>query len=148
MGRSAACKQGHVSFVGAGPGDPGLLTVRAVQALQAADAILLDDLVSADVVEMARREARRIRVGRRAGRMRSRHHEIGDMMVALAKAGRCVVRLTSGDPMIGGSLDKETAALAAEGIGYDIVPGITATHVMRSTEKPASDLAPRPPSTD
>ncbi|MCV0396581.1 MAG: siroheme synthase CysG [Rhizobiaceae bacterium] len=117
---------GHVSFVGAGPGDAELLTLKAVRALQAADVILFDDLVSDEVLELARREARRILVGKRAGRPSCRQHEINDMMIALAKAGRRVVRLKSGDPMIFGRAGEEIAALEAEGIGYDVVPGISA----------------------
>ena len=119
-------RRGHVSFVGAGPGDGELLTLKAVRALQAADAILFDDLVSDEVLELARREARRILVGKRAGRPGCKQHEINDMMIALAKAGRRVVRLKSGDPMIFGRAGEEIAALEAEGIGYDVVPGITA----------------------
>ena len=117
---------GHVTFVGAGPGDAELLTLKAVCALQAADAILFDDLVSDGVLELARREARRILVGKRAGRPGCKQHEINDMMIALARAGRRVVRLKSGDPMIFGRAGEEIAALEAEGIGYDVVPGITA----------------------
>lgn len=118
--------RGHVTFVGAGPGDAELLTLKAVRALQAADVILFDDLVSDDVLELARREARRILVGKRAGRPSCRQHEINDMMVSLARDGRRVVRLKSGDPMIFGRAGEEIEVLAREGIGYDVVPGITA----------------------
>ncbi|ACI93943.1 siroheme synthase [Afipia carboxidovorans OM5] len=119
-------RQGYVTFVGAGPGDPELLTLKAVRALQAADVILFDDLVSDEVLELARREAKRILVGKRAGRPSCKQHEINEMMIALAKAGRRVVRLKSGDPMIFGRLGEEIAALENEGIGHDVVPGITA----------------------
>jgi uroporphyrin-III C-methyltransferase/precorrin-2 dehydrogenase/sirohydrochlorin ferrochelatase len=119
-------RQGHVTFVGAGPGDAELLTLKAVRALQAADVILFDDLVSDDVLELARREAKRILVGKRAGRPSCKQHEINDMMVSLALAGRRVVRLKSGDPMIFGRAGEEIARLDAAGIGYDVVPGITA----------------------
>lgn len=119
-------RRGHVSFVGAGPGDGELLTLKAVRALQAADVVLFDDLVSDDVLELARREAKRILVGKRAGRPGCKQHEINDMMISLAKAGRRVVRLKSGDPMIFGRAGEEIAALEAEGIGYDVVPGVTA----------------------
>ena len=118
--------RGHVTFVGAGPGDAELLTLKAVRALQAADVILFDDLVSDEVLELARREAKRILVGKRAGRPSCQQHEINDMMVRLAKAGRRVVRLKSGDPTIFGRAGEEFAALAENGIGYDVVPGITA----------------------
>jgi len=119
-------RRGHVTFVGAGPGEGELLTLKAVRALQAADVILFDDLVSNEVLELARREAKRILVGKRAGRPGCKQHEINDMMISLAGAGRRVVRLKSGDPMIFGRAGEEIAALEAEGIGYDVVPGITA----------------------
>jgi uroporphyrin-III C-methyltransferase/precorrin-2 dehydrogenase/sirohydrochlorin ferrochelatase len=119
-------RRGHVTFVGAGPGDAELLTLKAVRALQAADVILFDDLVSDDVQELARREAKRILVGKRAGRSSCKQHEINEMMVKLARAGRRVVRLKSGDPMIFGRAGEEIAVLEAAGIGYDVVPGITA----------------------
>ncbi len=119
-------RQGHVTFVGAGPGDAELLTLKAVRALQAADVILFDDLVSDEVLELARREAKRILVGKRAGRSSCKQHEINETMVKLARAGRRVVRLKSGDPMIFGRAGEEIAVLEAAGIGYDVVPGITA----------------------
>lgn len=122
----ASDQKGHVSFVGAGPGEAELLTLKAVRALQSADVILFDDLVSDEVLELARREARRILVGKRAGRPSCKQHEIDEMMIALAKAGRRVVRLKSGDPMIFGRAGEEIAVLEEEGISYDVVPGITA----------------------
>lgn len=128
-----ASREGHVTFVGAGPGDAELLTLKAMRALQAADVILFDDLVSDAVLELARREARRILVGKRAGRPSCKQYEINDMMVALAKAGRRVVRLKSGDPMIFGRAGEEIEALRAAGIGFDVVPGITAGLAMAST---------------
>lgn len=130
---SAAKPRGHVTFVGAGPGDAELLTLKAVRALQAADVILFDDLVSDEVLELARREAKRILVGKRAGRPSCKQHEINDIMVSLAKAGRRVVRLKSGDPMIFGRAGEEIAELDAQGIGYDVVPGITAGLAMAAS---------------
>ena len=121
-----APKSGHVTFVGAGPGDPEHLTLKAVRALQAADVILFDDLVSDEILELARREAKRILVGKRAGRPSCRQSEINDLMVTLAKAGRRVVRLKSGDPMVFGRAGEEMAALNAHSISHDVVPGITA----------------------
>jgi uroporphyrin-III C-methyltransferase/precorrin-2 dehydrogenase/sirohydrochlorin ferrochelatase len=121
-----AAAEGMVTFVGAGPGDAELLTLKAVRALQAADVILFDDLVSDEVLELARREAKRILVGKRAGRPGCKQDEINEMMVALARAGRRVVRLKSGDPMIFGRAGEEIAALEAAGLPYEIVPGITA----------------------
>lgn len=117
--------KGHVSFVGAGTGDAELLTLKAVRALQAADVVLFDDLVSDEVLELARREARRIPVGGRADRPACQRQEITEAIVKLAKAGGRVVRLTSGIPMIFERAGEEIAALEAEGIGCDIVPGIT-----------------------
>jgi uroporphyrin-III C-methyltransferase/precorrin-2 dehydrogenase/sirohydrochlorin ferrochelatase len=128
-----AGKAGHVTFVGAGPGDAELLTLKAVRALQAADVILFDDLVSDAVLELARREAKRILVGKRAGRPSCQQHEINETMIALAGAGRRVVRLKSGDPMIFGRAGEEIAALEARGIAYDVVPGITAALAMAAT---------------
>ncbi|MFN3764812.1 MAG: siroheme synthase CysG, partial [Aliihoeflea sp.] len=132
IAEGGSSREGHVTFVGAGPGDAELLTLKAMRALQAADVILFDDLVSDDVLELARREARRILVGKRAGRPSCKQHEINDMMVVLAKAGRRVVRLKSGDPMIFGRAGEEIEALRAAGIGFDVVPGITAGLAMAS----------------
>lgn len=115
-----------MTLVGAGPGDAELLTLKAVRALQAADVILFDDLVSADVLELARREAKRMLVGKRGGRSSCRQEDINDMMVKLAKAGKRVVRLKSGDPMIFGQAGEEIAHLDRESIPVDVIPGITA----------------------
>lgn len=103
-----------------------------MRALQAADVILFDDLVSAEVLELARREAKRMLVGKRGGRESCRQEDINDMMIRLAKAGKRVVRLKSGDPMIFGRAGEEIAALAAENIPVDVVPGITAASAMAS----------------
>ncbi len=124
--------QGSVTLVGAGPGDAELLTLKAVRALQAADVILFDDLVSDDVLDLARREAKRILVGKRGGRPSCKQHEINDMMVKLAKSGRRVVRLKSGDPMIFGRAGEEIERLRAEAIPVEIVPGVTAGIAMAS----------------
>lgn len=123
---------GRVTLVGAGPGDAELLTLKAVRALQAADVILFDDLVSAEVLELARREAKRMLVGKRGGRESCKQEDINDMMIRLAKAGKRVVRLKSGDPMIFGRAGEEIAALEAENIPVDVVPGITAASAMAS----------------
>lgn len=125
-GTGREAKSGRVTFVGAGPGDAELLTLKAVRALQAADVILFDDLVSDDVLELARREARRILVGKRAGRPSCKQDEINALMVKLVRAGRHVVRLKSGDPMIFGRAGEEIAELESAGITYNVVPGITA----------------------
>lgn len=123
---------GRVTLVGAGPGDPELLTLKAVRALQAADVILFDDLVSDEVLELARREAKRMLVGKRGGRESCRQEDINDTMVALAKAGRRVVRLKSGDPMMFGRAGEEIDRLRKEGIPVDVIPGITAASAMAS----------------
>jgi len=121
---------GKVTLVGAGPGDAELLTLKAVRALQAADVILFDDLASDEVLELARREAKRMLVGKRGGRKSCKQEDINDMMVKLAKSGKNVVRLKSGDPMVFGRAGEEIKRLGAEGIPVTIVPGITAASAM------------------
>ncbi|MGD9740294.1 MAG: siroheme synthase CysG [Bauldia sp.] len=117
---------GHVSLVGAGPGAEDLLTLRAQRALQEADVIVYDKLVPEAVVAQGRRDAERIFVGKRKGDHSISQAEINAILVREAKAGRRVVRLKSGDPLIFGRAGEEIAALRAEGISFDIVPGITA----------------------
>lgn len=114
-----------VTLVGAGPGSPEFLTFGAVRALQLADVILYDALVSPEVLDLARREAERIDVGKRAGRHSCRQDAIIAKMIDLARAGKRVVRLKSGDPMIFGRAAEEIDALREAGIGVEVVPGIT-----------------------
>ena len=116
---------GSVMLVGAGPGDPELLTLRAVRALQSADVILFDDLVSSDILDFARREAKKMLVGKTGHAPSCRQDDINTLMISLAKSGRAVVRLKGGDPMIFGRADEEIAACRAAGIPIDVVPGIT-----------------------
>jgi uroporphyrin-III C-methyltransferase/precorrin-2 dehydrogenase/sirohydrochlorin ferrochelatase len=116
---------GSVVLVGAGPGDPELLTLRAVRALQSADVILFDDLVSPDVLDFARREAKKMLVGKTGYRASCKQDDINTLMISLAKAGRRVVRLKGGDPMIFGRADEEITACRAAGIAIEVVPGIT-----------------------
>lgn len=123
---ATSARAGRVTLVGAGPGDSEYLTLKGLRALQSADVILFDDLVSDDVLELARREARRILVGKRGGRPSCKQEEINAMMIGLARQGRHVVRLKSGDPMIFGRAGEELAALRQENIPVDIVPGISA----------------------
>ena len=123
-------RAGRVTLVGAGPGDAELLTLKAVRALQSADVILFDDLVSHDVLELARREAKRMMVGKRGGRDSCSQADISGLMVKLARQGKHVVRLKSGDPMIFGRAGEEIAQLRAAGLRVDVVPGITAAVAM------------------
>ncbi len=122
--------RGRVTLVGAGPGDADLLTLKAVRALQSADIILFDDLVSDGVLELARREAKRMMVGKRGGRDSCSQDDINALMLKLAKQGKHVVRLKCGDPMIFGRAGEELAMLAAHGIAVSVVPGITAASAM------------------
>ncbi|MGL4289310.1 MAG: siroheme synthase CysG, partial [Phreatobacter sp.] len=117
---------GQVILVGAGPGDPELLTMKAVRALQSADVIVHDDLVAPDILDVARREAERISAGKRGHGPSCGQAEINDLVIALAGQGRRVVRLKSGDPMIFGRAGEEIAAIRAAGIPVEVVPGITA----------------------
>jgi uroporphyrin-III C-methyltransferase/precorrin-2 dehydrogenase/sirohydrochlorin ferrochelatase len=115
---------GQVSLVGAGPGDPGLLTRKAVVALRRADLVLYDALVDERIVRLARR-AQRFYVGKRAGRHALGQHEIQAVLVAQATRGRRVVRLKGGDPFIFGRGAEEARALERAGIPYEVVPGIS-----------------------
>jgi uroporphyrin-III C-methyltransferase/precorrin-2 dehydrogenase/sirohydrochlorin ferrochelatase len=117
---------GSVSLVGAGPGDPGLLTLKALQCLERADVIFYDNLVSADVVAMARRDARRVYVGKKRAFTAVRQESINEMLVEAARAGDRVVRLKGGDPFIFGRGGEEIETLAEQGIPFEVVPGITA----------------------
>src|SRR3984957_2053556 len=126
VSRAELCASaGRVTLVGAGPGNPELLTLRAVRALHAADVILFDDLVSPDILDFARREAKKMLVGKTGHAPSCKQDDINALMISLAKAGRRVVRLKGGDPMIFGRADEEIAACRAAGISLEVVPGIT-----------------------
>lgn len=124
-GLGASVESGSVTLVGAGPGDPELLTLRAVRALQSADVILFDDLVSREVMDFARREARKMLVGKTGFGPSCTQEDINTLMVSLAKQGKRVVRLKGGDPLIFGRAAEEIAACEAANIAVDVVPGIT-----------------------
>lgn len=116
---------GTVVLVGAGPGDAKYLTLEAVRALQSADIIMHDALVSDDVLELARREARRILVGKRAARESCLQTDINALVIEHALAGERVVRLKSGDPTVFGRAGEEIAACKAAGVPVEVVPGVT-----------------------
>ena len=124
--RPLETKTGFVSLVGAGPGDPELLTLRAVRALRAADVVLYDDLVTEPVLEFARREAERMLVGKTGYGPACKQTEINALMVTLAQQGKRVVRLKSGEPMIFGRGGEEIGELQSAGIAFEVVPGISA----------------------
>lgn len=117
---------GHIALVGAGPGAEDLLTLRAQRLLMEADAIVFDALVPEAVVAMGRRDAERIPVGKRKGCHSKSQSEINVLLVELGRAGRRVVRLKSGDPLVFGRAGEEMAALRDAGISYEVVPGVTA----------------------
>ncbi len=114
-----------VSFVSSGPGDPELLTLKAVARLQAADAVLFDDLSSGPILAHAREGADLVGVGKRAGRASPKQDHVSRLLVDYAKTGAKVVRLKSGDCGLFGRLEEEITALGAAGIGYEIIPGVT-----------------------
>jgi uroporphyrin-III C-methyltransferase/precorrin-2 dehydrogenase/sirohydrochlorin ferrochelatase len=119
---------GEVTLVGAGPGDPELLTLKALRALQDADVILHDHLVAAAVLDFARRDAERICVGKSAGGAGASQAKINELLIEHARRGRRVVRLKGGDPFIFGRGGEELEALARAGIGFSVVPGISAAN--------------------
>ncbi|WP_299859404.1 uroporphyrinogen-III C-methyltransferase [uncultured Roseobacter sp.] len=115
---------GFVSFVGSGPGDPELLTLKAVDRLKRADAVLFDDLSSGPILSHARSSADLVGVGKRAGRPSPKQHHVSRLLVEYAQMDQRVVRLKSGDSGLFGRLEEELVALRAAGIPYEIIPGI------------------------
>jgi len=117
--------KGKVYLVGAGPGDPELLTLKAARVLRSADAVLHDDLVSTDVLSLIPRHARLHNVGKRCGDARITQDEINFLLVELAASGQQVVRLKGGDPLIFGRITEEIESLRSAKIDFEIIPGIT-----------------------
>ncbi|MEM1351522.1 MAG: uroporphyrinogen-III C-methyltransferase [Pseudomonadota bacterium] len=115
---------GFVSFVGSGPGDPELLTLKAVDRLKRADAVLFDDLSSGPILTHARPGADLVGVGKRAGRPSPRQHHVSRLLVDYAKDGGRIVRLKSGDSGLFGRLEEELVALREAGIAFEIIPGV------------------------
>lgn len=122
-GRAAA---GHVYLTGAGPGDPDLLTVKAVRLIESAEVILHDDLVPQAVLDLASSDAEVVNVGKRCGVKNITQEEINALMIQHAKAGRSVVRLKSGDPLLFSRAAEEIGALREAGVPFDVVPGVSA----------------------
>jgi uroporphyrin-III C-methyltransferase/precorrin-2 dehydrogenase/sirohydrochlorin ferrochelatase len=125
-GLGAEVESGSVTLVGAGPGDAELLTLRAVRALQSADVILFDDLVSREVLDFSRREARKMLVGKTGFGPSCKQEDINALMVGLAKQGKRVVRLKGGDPLVFGRAGEEIEACRLAKLPVEIVPGISA----------------------
>ena len=117
--------QGTVYLVGGGPGNPELLTLRALRVLQHADVVLYDNLVSPEILDMARREAERVYVGKRSADHALSQEQINDLLVHYAQAGKRVVRLKGGDPFIFGRGGEEIETLASRRIPFEVVPGVT-----------------------
>ena len=118
--------KGHVTLVGAGPGDPDLLTIEALRALQDADVVFHDELVSNEILDRIRRDASRVPVGRRVGKPGVGQEAINQLMISAAKLGQRVVRLKGGDAFVFGRGGEEVEALRKAGLAYSVVPGITA----------------------
>jgi uroporphyrin-III C-methyltransferase len=125
--------QGHIALVGAGPGDPELLTLRALRLLQSADVVLIDDLVSAEIVALIPDHVRKIHVGKRGGCVSTPQAFIEKLMVQSVQQGERVVRLKGGDPFILGRGGEEVQALSDAGIAFEVVNGITSGQVALSS---------------
>jgi uroporphyrin-III C-methyltransferase/precorrin-2 dehydrogenase/sirohydrochlorin ferrochelatase len=123
---AAGKPNGHVTLVGAGPGDPDLLTIKALRALQDADVVFYDELVSPEILDRIRRDAARVPVGRRVGKPGIGQEAINRLMIEAAKSGQRAVRLKGGDGFVFGRGGEEVEALRKAEVAYSIVPGITA----------------------
>jgi uroporphyrin-III C-methyltransferase/precorrin-2 dehydrogenase/sirohydrochlorin ferrochelatase len=118
--------EGRVTLVGAGPGDPDLLTIKALRALQDADVVFYDELVSSEILDRARRDAARVPVGRRVGDSGIGQDAINKLLIDAARSGQRAVRLKGGDPFVFGRGGEEVEALREAGVAYSVIPGITA----------------------
>jgi uroporphyrin-III C-methyltransferase/precorrin-2 dehydrogenase/sirohydrochlorin ferrochelatase len=125
-GLASGRAEGKITLVGAGPGDPDLLTIKALRALQDADVIFYDELVSPEILDRARRDASRVPVGRRVGKPGIGQDAINRLMIEAARSGQRAVRLKGGDPFVFGRGGEEVEALREAGVAYSVVPGITA----------------------
>jgi len=125
-GAQAGQAEGRVTLVGAGPGDPDLLTIKALRALQDADIIFYDELVSRQVLDRARRDAARVPVGRRVGKPGIGQDAINRLLIDAAQSGQRAVRLKGGDPFVFGRGGEEVEALRDAAVAYSVIPGITA----------------------
>jgi uroporphyrin-III C-methyltransferase len=135
LDQSADAQPGHVYLVGAGPGDPALLTLRAAHLLKTCDVILPDDLVSDEILELASPTTLIIPVGKRCGQPRITQSGIHDLMLEHSRNGSSVVRLKSGDPLIFGRAAEEIGFLSEHAIPCEIVPGITAAFAVAAALK-------------
>lgn len=124
--KTTTAEKGVVYLVGAGPGDPELLTVRALRLLESADVVLHDDLVPEELLALVHRHALVTSVGKRCGRPKITQAGIHALMIGSARAGQSVVRLKSGDPLVFGRAGEEIAALRAAAVRFEVVPGVTA----------------------
>ena len=135
---------GFVSFVSSGPGDPELLTLKAVDRLGKADAVLFDDLSAGPILEHARKDADLVGVGKRAGRPSPKQHPGSQLLGDYASQDAHVVRLKSGDSGIFGRLEEEITALKEAGIDYEIIPGVTSASAAAAAAGGAA-VPPAPP---
>jgi uroporphyrin-III C-methyltransferase/precorrin-2 dehydrogenase/sirohydrochlorin ferrochelatase len=132
-GSDGGAAQGYVTLVGAGPGDPDLLTVKGLRALQDADVVFYDELVSPEILDRARRDAARVPVGRRVGKPGIGQEAVNRLLIEAARSGQRAVRLKGGDPFVFGRGGEEVEALREAGVAYSVVPGITAALGAAST---------------
>jgi uroporphyrin-III C-methyltransferase/precorrin-2 dehydrogenase/sirohydrochlorin ferrochelatase len=125
-GLASGRPEGRVTLVGAGPGDPDLLTVKALRALQDADVVFYDELVAPEILDRARRDSARVPVGRRVGKPGIGQDAINSLLIEAAKSGQRAVRLKGGDSFVFGRGGEEIEALRQAGVTYSVIPGITA----------------------